>query len=294
MSENRESLRFTNLSVYAQAPENQAVPRLAEVTIALAPGEWLNVVGTNGSGKSTLAQLLAGLVQEGAAGGYERGFAGDRPAPYVMQQPDAQLFGGTPREELVFALEWRAMPSARIMPAAEEMLRAVGLFAVADEPWERLSGGQRQLAAVAAATAGEAPLLVLDEATSMLDEAARGRVREAAERLHAAGTAIVWVTQRLDELAPQARVIAMQEGRIAFDGTGRQFLYGTDEARPSRADSACERVGLRLPYLAALAFELHRLGRIQSPLPMTPDEWQRIEWLGQDMKASERRSYSRG
>ncbi|MCC3371782.1 ABC transporter ATP-binding protein [Cohnella sp. REN36] len=274
-SNRTEPLRLTKLSVYGRMPGGERTTRLEEATLALAPGEWIYVVGTNGSGKSTLAQLLAGLVQEGAAGGYSRGFAGLQPAPYVMQQPDAQLFGSTPREELVFALEWRAAPPERIAAAAAEMLAAVGLREAADEPWSRLSGGQRQLAVVAAAAVCEAPLLVLDEATSMLDESARRRVRGIAERLHARGAAIVWVTQRLDELDPDARVIALRDAQIRFDGTGRQFLYGPDPLRPSRSGAACEQVGLRLPYLAELAYGLHRLGKLAAPLPATAEEWRR-------------------
>ncbi|WP_420869746.1 ATP-binding cassette domain-containing protein [Cohnella ginsengisoli] len=116
---------------------------LDRVDLTLSPGEWLYVVGTNGSGKSTLGKIVAGLGFPGElrAERWERGFAGDDPAPYVMQHPDAQLFGTTPREEIVFALEWLGVQGSRIMRLAEEVLDEVGLAGAADQPWSALSGG---------------------------------------------------------------------------------------------------------------------------------------------------------
>ena len=268
--------------------------RLREATLTLAPGEWVTVVGVNGSGKSTLARLLAGLLPESMNGSVRRGFAGDdEVSPIVLQQPKAQLFGETPREEVVFALEWRGVAADRIAAYAERAIHRAGLAALADEPWERLSGGQQQMAAVAAATAYPSSLLVLDEATSMLDEDNRDAVMRRVRELHASGTAVVWVTQRLDELGPDDRVIAVGAGSLAFDGRGREFLYGTAgdgtgrgqrEQREQRGQlsgdvwplSPCLSVGLRLPYLMELALELRRLGKLSDPLPVTEQEWRTV------------------
>lgn len=275
MLEAREAgdLLVQGLSVYTEQGEGAATARIENVDLRVSPGEWVTLVGVNGSGKSTLARLLAGLPQDGASGKMRRGFAGAGPAAYVMQQPDAQLFGETPREELAFALEWLGTPAEEMEGRIRNWLERAGLSALADEPWKRLSGGQRQLAAVAAATAGRSPLVVFDEATSMLDTSAAERVISMARELLAEGAAIVWVTQRLEELAPDMRVVAMKDGRIAFDGTGREFLYGRD---PLREESPCVSCGLRLPYMAELALELCRLEVLAAPLPMTSDEWQRL------------------
>ncbi|BBI34345.1 energy-coupling factor ABC transporter ATP-binding protein [Cohnella abietis] len=269
-----DDLVLSDVSIYSHNELGESSIRLEEVNITIVAGEWINVVGVNGSGKSTLARIVAGLHPEGITGEIRRGFAGDRGGPIVLQQPRAQLFGETPREEVLFALEWRGIASELIMQQAEEALRRAGLIEFADEPWERLSGGQQQMAAIAASTACETQLLVLDEVTSMLDEFNRNAVLRMAQDLHSKGTAIVWVTQRLDELAPDSRVVALGEGRIIFDGDVQEFLYGEeDELSPL---SPCLRVGLRLPYLAAMALELRRLGKLSNPLPVTAEQWRKV------------------
>jgi energy-coupling factor transport system ATP-binding protein len=96
-----------------------------------------------------------------------------------------------------------------------------------------------------------------------------------ARDLNRNGTAVVWVTQRLDELEPESRVIALGEGAILFDGNGREFLYGViDEVEQSQ--SPCLKCGLRLPYMAALALELRRLGKLRDPLPVTAQQWRKV------------------
>jgi len=284
----REPLELLSVTVFGSEDTDETLVRLKEASLMLSPGEWLTVVGVNGSGKSTLARLIAGLWPERMDGVIKRGFAGDEASPIVLQQPKAQLFGETPREEIVFALEWRGIPEDRIAILAEQALHRAGLAALADEPWERLSGGQQQLAAIAAATACPARLLVMDESTSMLDEANRDAVMRAVRELHAAGTAVVWVTQRLDELGPDDRVVAVAEGQISFDGKGREFLYGPEgdvedgagEDALTSGDfmplSPCLRAGLRLPYLVELALELKRLRKLSDPLPVTEWEWEQV------------------
>ncbi|QHW34606.1 ABC transporter ATP-binding protein [Paenibacillus rhizovicinus] len=269
-------LVLQGVSALRRHDDDEAAPRLDEVDFALRPGEWVNLVGVNGSGKSSLARLLAGLLIDGVQGTWSRGFAGETPSPYVMQQPDAQLFAETPREEIRFALEWRGLAPDMIVPETESILRDTGLQAVGDLPWERLSGGQRQLAAVAAASAAKLALIVFDEATSMLDEQSRRSVRGIAAKLNREGAAVVWVTQRLQEIGATERTVAMSEGRIGFDGTGGQFLYGLDYPRGIKPDvpPPCLACGLRLPYTSLLALELGRKGKLPPPFPETAAEWE--------------------
>lgn len=275
----REPMRFSGVSVHVlgESGQGQSAPILEDIDLTLHGGEWLFMAGVNGSGKSTLARLLAGLHVEGSSGFADRGFAGNGASPVVLQRPEAQLFGETPREEVQFALEWREVPAEEIECRIERILAETGLTALADTRWEGLSGGQKQLAAVAAATAGgAAALVVFDEATAMLDDANRRAVLAIARKLQAEGTAIVWVTQRLDELGPDDRVVAMADGRIRFDGDGRTFFYGAEETDGHEVVSPCEACGLRLPYLAALAKEMKAKGRLSDPLPVTEQEWQEV------------------
>lgn len=269
-------LVLQRVSASSESAEGAGTPRLDKIDFALNPGEWVNLVGVNGSGKSSLARLLAGLPIDGAQGSWDRGFAGATPSPYVMQQPDAQLFAETPREEIRFALEWRGLAPERILTETEAILRETGLQAVGDLPWERLSGGQRQLAAVAAASAAKLALIVFDEATSMLDGQSREGVRAIAAQLHEGGAAVVWVTQRLQEIGASERTVALSEGRIVFDGTGGQFLYGSSYpiSFGPDADPPCLACGLRLPYASRLALELGRIGLLQPPYPETAGEWE--------------------
>ncbi|MFD2333299.1 ATP-binding cassette domain-containing protein [Cohnella sp. GCM10020058] len=251
---------IAGMSAYREGAAEDAPPLLDRVELTLSPGEWVYVVGTNGSGKSTLGRIVAGLGIHGElrAERWERGFAGEEPAPYVMQQPDAQLFGTTPREEIVFALEWLGARGPDILRLADEALGEAGLKEAADLPWSALSGGQRQLAAVAAAAAGHAPLLVFDEATSMLDGHSQSLVRQLALKRQQEGAAIVWITQRIEELEsdPERRVLAMAAGRLVYDGSASGFLYKDASEAEAAFAPPCLLAGLRLPYAAALDYEM--------------------------------------
>jgi len=279
--EKQNQLWIENLTVSIDGADGEHSTRrmLDGITLTISPGEWINVAGVNGSGKTTLARIIAGLTVEGATGLMERGFAGEYPSPYVMQHPDTQLFGETPREEIRFTLEWLGLGKDQVEDQTEAILQRTGLAHLADLSWEKLSGGQRQLTAIAAAIAGEAPLIVFDEASSMLDEQAYQGVKKLAQSLNAQGTAIVWVTQRLHELEPASRVVALKEGKIGYDGEQRDFLFG--QPAPTGAAvlpnvSPCEECGLRLPYLASLAREWARQGKLLPPLPVTAAEWREV------------------
>jgi energy-coupling factor transport system ATP-binding protein len=273
----KDAMVLNAVSVYGSDDLGEPSLRLDNISLTLEAGDWVNVVGVNGSGKSTRARLLAGLQPDGIVGEVHRGFAGNEGSPIVLQHPRSQLFGETPREEVTFALEWRGLPAETIPKQVEQTLDRAGLRWLADEPWERLSGGEQQLAALAASAAHETPLIVMDEVTSMLDEANRNSVVQLARDLYKNGTAVVWVTQRLDELDPESRVVALGEGVILYDGNGRDFLYGViDEGKPSSSLSPCVKCGLRLPYMAAMAMELRRLGKLRDPLPVTSQQWRRV------------------
>jgi energy-coupling factor transport system ATP-binding protein len=253
---NRKDFVCKDVYVYASGSEEH-VALLKGINLRISQGEWVSIVGRNGSGKSTLAQVLSGIlpVNEGMV---ERGFAGIDPIPYVMQQDD-QLFGDTPWEDIVFLLEVRGTDPAKIAGAASAALVQVGLSAEMHRPVSELSGGQRQLAATAGCLAVNAPLMLFDEAVSMLDSTSRRLVMDAAKDLHNKGATIIWMTHHMQQLSAGQRVIALDEGQLVFDGSPAEFFFGT----------MCETLGFELPFPVQIAKELMKTGIKLSSLPIT-------------------------
>ena len=116
------------------------------------------------------------------------------------------------------------MPAGDIIGHAEQALRRLNLSSVMHEPVETLSGGQKQLLAAAGALAVQSPLLLFDEATSMLDSTSAMLLLEQARSLHRDGHSIVWVTQKVEELAAGDRVIALRDGKISWEGETEAFF----------------------------------------------------------------------
>jgi energy-coupling factor transport system ATP-binding protein len=242
---------------------------LDEITYRMTSAEWVFVTGPNGSGKSTFARILAGHASDLQVDGeIRRGFTGTEPIPYVMQRPDDAFVGSTPWEDTVSGLEQWGMDAGRIVGAAERSLDRVGLAELMHRPIESLSGGQKQLAAVAACTAVNPKLLIMDEAGSMLDPESRLLIVKATRSLWEQGTAVVWISQRLEEMMPGDRVAAFNEGNIVYDGNPDGFY---DWSGDDRTDSICGRLGYEPPYAAQTALELRSLGYPVGPLPLTPE-----------------------
>ncbi|QJC52207.1 ATP-binding cassette domain-containing protein [Paenibacillus albicereus] len=243
---------------------------LGPASLELRQGEWLALCGSNGSGKSTLLRELAGFGASPDGIRHQRFAAApfaERPFAVVLQQPDAALVGSTAREDLILTLEYAGMEGSRILSTVQKTLKRFGLEALADTPAERLSGGQKQLVAIAGAVAAGSPALLFDEATSMLDAESARLVLQQVRQLHRAGAAVVWCTQRLDELEREDRVLALADGKIDFDGRADAFFV-----REGGEASACERVGLAAPYAVRAAWALQDRGRRLSRLPLRLEE----------------------
>lgn len=294
----------------AAADDGREVPLLDDVSLRLGQGEWVGLIGPNGSGKSTLALLLAGHPQAapgGAAvfrGSMDRGFAGDEPLPFVAQDPDAAIVGSTPWEDMLLGLEQRTKSdnALSIVAKAEEILRGCGLWEARHRPVETLSGGQRQLLVAAGCAAFGSPLLVFDEAGAMLDAASRAEVLCGARAIWRSGGTVVWITHRLEEFEAGDRIVALEKGRVAFDGPVETFYEPETEATGGGPDSRMpeseyamerdggmpesnyamkrrggrpspsERLGYRPPYAVETALALREMGYRLDPLPLTPEE----------------------
>ncbi|SFE18052.1 energy-coupling factor transport system ATP-binding protein [Paenibacillus algorifonticola] len=256
-------------------------PIIRDVSLVLKEGDWLTLLGSNGSGKSTLAKVIAGFPVGEKSGAYLLGgklAAYNKPIPIVMQQPEASMLGATPWEDVVLMLEQHGIDSDAIAALAEESLSLTGLLERKDQSVGTLSGGQKQLTAIAGCLAVKAPVLVLDEATAMLDPEASLAIGEQVRELHAAGSTIIWITQKLAELRHGDRVIVMEQGRIVFDGTTETFYErnGNEKGTESTGSeeggrSWCERLGFEAPYAVQTAWELEKLGIVLKPLPLTVD-----------------------
>jgi energy-coupling factor transport system ATP-binding protein len=243
---------------------------LKDISLRISPGEWISIVGRNGSGKSTLAQLLAG-VYTASSGSMVRGFCGKEPIPYVMQQ-EVQWFGETPWEDIVFLLESRGEIADLIPELVRSALRSVGLESMMERPFSELSGGQKQLAAIAGCLAARTPILVFDEATSMLDSMSRIQVLEAAKSINRQGTAVIWLTHHIEDLTYGERVIALEDGRICYDDSTISFFYGLPPCEidlESSLISPCEKLGFTLPYPIHLTNELRLQGIQLQSFPLT-------------------------
>ncbi len=218
---------------YTYEGETESV--LSDVTLQVQDGEFVLILGPSGCGKSTLLQLFNGTIPHtlkgtlaGEAAICGRPLAATKVATLatdvgmVFQDPDAQIICTRVRDEVCFGLENLCRPAAEIMERQAEALRLVGLDGFGDRSVFDLSGGQKQRVSIAAVLAACPRLLVLDEPTANLDPAGMAEVFVLLHALHRAGTTIVMVEHRVDELADRvSRLVMMDRGRITFDGSPR-------------------------------------------------------------------------
>ena len=245
---------------------------LAGLTLAVSAGEFVAVVGANGSGKSTLARLLGGLEKPAAAVlafvcGHdllddEGRMSARRDVGVLFQNPENQLVAECVEDDVAFGLENLGWAPADMRARVDEMLERFGLAELRRREPHLLSGGQKQRTALAGVLAIPRRVLVLDEPTAMLDPAGRAEVLQAARELREEGLAIVYVTQEMDEVVGADRVVALEAGRVVYEGAV-QGLFG--EAALVRE------LGLGLPAAGELALELAARGRAMTPLPLTTD-----------------------
>ena len=236
---------------------------LDDVTLEVCRGERVCVLGANGSGKSTLASVICGLLapDEGdvelaghavCTGGVPDLAAyrdARRQLGLVFQNPDDQIVTSVVADDVAFGPENLGVPRAQIAARVARELRRVAMEKYAHADPSRLSGGQRQRVCIAGALAMEPAVLVLDEPSSLLDVRGRAAIMRVMGRLAAAGATLVHVTHFMDEALAADRVIVMQHGRMALEGT-------PDEVFASKNAQVIEALGLEMPFEARLAAAL--------------------------------------
>lgn len=237
-----------------------AVPALDGVDLNIEDGEFFCILGGNGSGKSTFAKHLNALLQPDAGTVCVNGMDASDPelvydirstAGMVFQNPDDQLVATLVEDDVAFGPENLGVESAQIAQRVREALKGVGLVGFERHETHALSGGQKQRVALAGVLAMEPRVLILDEASSMLDPRGRKGLMKACRVLHARGMTIVMITHFMEEAAEADRVAVFRAGRVAMLGTPEEIL--------TRADGLVE-LNLDMPASCCLGMALRAKG----------------------------------
>lgn len=236
---------------------------LKDVSFHVKQGEWLSIVGHNGSGKSTTVRLIDGLLEA------ESGdiiISGDkltadnvwekrRQIGMVFQNPDNQFVGATVEDDVAFGLENQGMDYPMMVKRVHEALELVGMQDFKEREPARLSGGQKQRVAIAGVVALQPDIIILDEATSMLDPEGRleliRTVKEIKDKNH---LTVISITHDLDEISLSDRVLVMKNGQVESTATPRELFsrpdledLGLDQPFVNQVKAALIQTGLTLP-----------------------------------------------
>ena len=240
---------------------------LKGVDLAIEKGSFVVVLGHNGSGKSTLAKTFNGILLPCGGRVYVAGMdtqdenqllAIRSTVGMVFQNPDNQIVANVVEEDVAFAPENLGVPSGEIRRRVDDALAAVGMSEFVRHAPHLLSGGQKQRIAIAGVLAMEPACIVLDEATAMLDPVGRREVLSAVHRLNREkGITVVLITHHMNEAEDADRVVVMDDGKVALDGTPREVFTQVDALRS---------MGLTVPDTVDL---LDRLRKDGLDVPLT-------------------------
>lgn len=238
---------------YSLESENLA---LNKVSLTIEKGEWITLIGANGSGKSTLVKTLNGLnmPQEGkiTVDGLELNEENiwkiRQKVGMVFQNPDNQFVGSTVADDVAFGLENIGMPREEMIKRIDESLRQVGMERFKDIEPARLSGGQKQRVAIAGVLALKPEIIVLDEATSMLDPKGRAEVLETVKEIKESNNlTVLSITHDIDEAAEADRIFVMEAGELKYQNKPEEIFKLGKELIP---------LGLTIPFSGHLKSKL--------------------------------------
>lgn len=254
---------------------------LDDVSLGFPQGEWTTIIGHNGSGKSTLARLIDGLLmpQQGqiTVGSVpvteENMTKVHQQVGIVFQNPDNQFVGSTVADDVAFGLENRQVPRDEMQARIQQSLAAVDMAQLADAEPAMLSGGQKQRVAIAGILALEPKIIILDEATSMLDPAGRQLVLRLLQQLRTQQKyTIISITHDPAEMAIADRVVVLDQGKIIRQGPVTKVLQDV---------KLLQRIGVGVPAGQALRQELADRGVAVPARYFTEQEM--VEWLCQKL-----------
>lgn len=236
---------------------------LKDVTFHVKQGEWLSIVGHNGSGKSTTIRLIDGLLEaesgeiiiDGDELTLENVWEKRRHIGMVFQNPDNQFVGATVEDDVAFGLENQGMDYQTMFDRVQEALDIVGMQDFKEREPARLSGGQKQRVAIAGVVALRPDIVILDEATSMLDPEGRLELIQTVKKIKDQhGLTVISITHDLDEVALSDRVLVMKEGQVESTSTPSELFsradledLGLDEPFTNQVKATLLNSGFQLP-----------------------------------------------
>lgn len=239
--------------------ESQEYYDVKDITFHVKRGEWLSIVGHNGSGKSTTVRLIDGLLEaesgeiviDGQRLTEENVWNIRRQIGMVFQNPDNQFVGATVEDDVAFGLENQGLSRQEMKKRVEEALALVGMLDFKKREPARLSGGQKQRVAIAGVVALRPSILILDEATSMLDPEGRRELIETVKGIRKDyNMTVISITHDLEEVAMSDRVLVMKRGEIESTSSPRDLFSRND----------LDQIGLDAPFANLLKNSLSKNG----------------------------------
>lgn len=239
--------------------ESQEYYDVKDITFHVKRGEWLSIVGHNGSGKSTTVRLIDGLLEaesgeiviDGQRLTEENVWKIRRQIGMVFQNPDNQFVGATVEDDVAFGLENQGLSRQEMKKRVEEALDLVGMLDFKKREPARLSGGQKQRVAIAGVVALRPAILILDEATSMLDPEGRRELIETVKGIRKDyDMTVISITHDLEEVAMSDRVLVMKKGEIESTSSPRELFSRND----------LDQIGLDDPFANQLKHSLSQNG----------------------------------
>ena len=239
--------------------ESQEYYDVKDITFHVKRGEWLSIVGHNGSGKSTTVRLIDGLLEaesgeiviDGQRLTEENVWNIRRQIGMVFQNPDNQFVGATVEDDVAFGLENQGLSRQEMKKRVEEALALVGMLDFKKREPARLSGGQKQRVAIAGVVALRPAILILDEATSMLDPEGRRELIETVKGIRKDyDMTVISITHDLEEVAMSDRVLVLKKGEIESTSSPRELFSRND----------LDQIGLDDPFSNQLKHSLSQNG----------------------------------
>ncbi|MHA6259218.1 energy-coupling factor ABC transporter ATP-binding protein [Sporosarcina sp. CAU 1771] len=268
----KEILSMNNVSYSYPSEDGHAINAVDSVSFTVNDGEWIAIVGHNGSGKSTLAKLMIGLLfpKEGDVNVFIEKLTESNlwdirsNMGIVFQNPDNQFVGSTVQDDVAFALENNGVPFEEMVVRVHESLAQVNMANFLDHEPHHLSGGQKQRVAIAGALAMKPRLLIMDEATSMLDPQGRDEVVQIVHELQKeTGLTVISITHDLEEALLADRIVVMNKGKIFTTGKPEELFQRGKEL---------EDIGLDLPFAMKVSNLLREAGMELNGEHMTEEE----------------------